>query len=256
MPGTTIWKGNIHFGDIDLPVKLHTAVREERVQFHLLHQPDQARLHQQMICAFDKLPVPPEEQIKGFEVEEGKYVIVDPAELEKAAPESDRTIEIREFVKTAQLDPFLLDRVYYLEPDLAGSGYAAMVKALKEMDLAGICTWTMRKRTYLGALQVGGKVLRLSTLRHADELVTAGSLELQDVPVSDKELKVGIALIGQLTASFEPKKFQNGHQNKLQDMIQRKARGEQIAVTPPRRLKPTESDTLLETLEASLKKAA
>jgi DNA end-binding protein Ku len=209
MAGTTLWKGYIHFGDTDLPVKLHTAVREERVRFHLLHRPDQARLRQQMVCSLEKLPVPAEEQARGFEVEDGKYIIVDPAELEKTAPESDRMIEVHEFVKTAQIDPLLLDRVYYLEPDLQGGGYKALVKALKDRDLAGICTGTMRKRSYLGALQASGKLLRLNTLRHADELVPAQSLELRDVAVSDKELKIGTALIDQLTASFEPRKFEN-----------------------------------------------
>jgi DNA end-binding protein Ku len=256
MAGTTLWKGYIHFGDTDLPVKLHTAVREERVRFHLLHRPDQARLRQQMVCSLEKLPVPAEEQARGFEVEDGKYIIVDPAELEKTAPESDRMIEVHEFVKTAQIDPLLLDRVYYLEPDLQGGGYKALVKALKDRDLAGICTWTMRKRSYLGALQASGKLLRLNTLRHADELVPAQSLELRDVAVSDKELKIGTALIDQLTASFEPRKFENEHQRKLQEMIEKKARGEKIAVIPPRRLEPTESDKLLQALEASLKKAA
>jgi DNA end-binding protein Ku len=259
MAGATIWKGYIHFGDTDVPVKLHTAVREERMQFHLLHRRDNARLRQQMVCALEKQPVRVEEQSKGFEVEEGKYIIVNPEELEQAAPESGRMIEVHEFVKTRQIDPIFLGRAYYLEPDITsvqGKGYNALVKALKEMDVAGICTWTMRKRSYLGALQAGGKVLRLNTLRYADEVVPVRSLDLQDVPLSEKELKIGGDLINQLTAPFEPRKFENEHQKKLQDLIEKKARGEQIAVLPPRRLKPTESDKLLEVLEASLKKAA
>jgi DNA end-binding protein Ku len=168
-------------------------------------------------------------------------------------------IEVHEFVKTAQIDPIFLDRVYYLEPDMAGiqgKEYDALVKSLKEMDVEGICTWTMRKRTYLGALQASGKVLRLNTLRYADEVVPVESLGLQDVPLSEKELKIGGDLINQLTAPFEPRKFDNDHQNKLQDMIGKKARGEKIAVLTPRRLKPTESDELLQVLEASLKKVA
>jgi DNA end-binding protein Ku len=124
------------------------------------------------------------------------------------------------------------------------------------MDVAGICTWTMRKRSYLGALQASGEVLRLNTLRYADEVVPAASLGLQDVALSEKELTIGSELIDKLTAPFEPRKFENEHQKKLQDMIEKKARGEQIAVLAPRRLKPTESDQLLQALEASLKKAA
>jgi len=259
MAGGTIWKGYIHFGDVDVPVKLHTAVREERVQFHLLHRGDRVRLRQQMVCAYEKQPVPVEEQSKGFEVEEGKYVIVDPGELEQTAPESNRMIEVHEFIKTEQLDPIFLDRLYYLEPDISeiqGKGFEALAKALKELDVAGICTWTMRKRSYFGALQARGKMLRLSTLRYADEVIPVESLELQDAPLSEKELKIGSELIEKLTAPFEPGKFENEHQKKLQDMIEKKARGEIIAVLPPRRIKPTEPDQLLQALEASLRKAA
>jgi DNA end-binding protein Ku len=259
MSGATIWKGYIHFGDTDVPVKLHTAVREERIQFHLLHKPDQVKLRQQMICAYEKQPVPTEEQARGFEVEDGKYIIVDPEELEQAVPESSRMIKVHEFVKTAQIDPFFFDHVYYLEPDITtiqGKGYNALVKVLKEIDVEGICTWSMRKRSYVGALQASGKVLRLTTLRYADEVVPVATLGLQDVALAEKELKIGGDLINQLTASFEPRKFENEHQKKLQDMIEKKARGEKIEVLTPRRLKPTESDQLLQVLEASLKKAA
>jgi DNA end-binding protein Ku len=259
MAGATIWKGYIHFGDTDVPVKLHTAVKEERIQFHLLHKRDQARLRQQMVCAYEKQPVPAEEQSKGFEVEEGKYIIVDPEELEQTAPEGSRMIEVHEFVKTEQIDPIFLGRLYYLEPDITniqGKGYSALVRTLKEMDVAGICTWTMRKRSYLGALQAREGVLRLTTLRYADEVIPVGSLKLQDVPLSEKELKIGSLLINQLTAPFEPQKFENEHEKKLQDMIEKKARGEKIVVLAPRRLKATRSDELLQVLEASLKKAA
>ena len=259
MAGSTIWKGYIHFGDIDVPVKLHSAVKEERIEFHLLHARDQVRLRQQMICAYEKQPVPAEEQTKGFEVEEGKYLIVDPEELEQTAAEGNRMIEVHEFVKTGQIDPVFLDRAYYLEPDITavqGKGYLALVRALKELDVSGVCTWTMRKRSHFGALQASGKVLRLSTLRYADEVVPVASLGLQNVVLSEKELKIGSDLINQLSASFEPQKFENEHQKKLQDMIEKKARGEKIAVLAPRRLQPTESDQLLQALEASLKKAA
>ena len=127
--------------------------------------------------------MPAAEQTKGFEVEDGKYIIVDAEELEQAAPEGSRMIEVHEFVKTEQIDPIFLDHVYYLEPDITdiqGKEYNALVRALKEMDVEGICTWTMRKRSYLGALQASGKILRLNALRYADEVIPAESLGLQD----------------------------------------------------------------------------
>jgi DNA end-binding protein Ku len=256
MAGGTIWRGSIHFGDTNVAVKLHTAIREERIQFHLLHKRDHVKLRQQMICAYEKQPVPVEEQTKGFEVEDGKYIIVDPEELEQTAPESSRLIEVHEFVKTGQIDPIFLDHVYYLEPDVHLKGYNALVAALKEMDAEGICTWTMRKRSYIGALQTSGKILRLNTLRYADEVIAVKSLELQKFSLSEKELTIGSELINQLTASFQPQKFENEHEKKLRNLIEKKARGEKIAVLRPSHLKPTAPDKLLQALEASLEKVA
>jgi len=258
MPSGTIWKGQIHFGDSHVAVKLHTAVKQERIQFHLLHRSDQVKLHQQMICAYEKLPVPAEDQIKGYEVEEGKFLIVDPEELEQTTPESSRMIEVHEFVKSGQISPLYLDHTYYLEPDsdIRAPGYGELAELLLGMDAAGICTWTMRKRSYLGALQASGKLLRLCTMRYADEVISAASLELQEILVSEKELKIGSDLINQLTAPFEPHKFVNEHQQRLQKLIDKKARGEKVVLLRPRALKPTPPDGLLQALEASLKKAA
>jgi DNA end-binding protein Ku len=256
MAGGTIWKGYIHFADTTLSVKLHAAVKGDRVQFHLLHKHDRVKLRQQMICAYEKKPVPAEAQAKGFEVEEGKYIIVDPEELEQTVPESSRMIEIHEFVKTGQIDPLYLDRAYCLEPDGGPKGYNALAEALRETDSEGVCTWTMRKRSYLGSLQIHGKILRLNTLRYADEVVPVESLSLQKILLSEKELKIGSDLISQWTGPFEPQKFENEHEKKLRNLIEKKARGEKITVLRPRRLKPTEPDKLLQALEASLKKVA
>lgn len=256
MAGKAIWKGYINFGDVNLPVKLHTAVREEHIQFHLLHRRDRLKLRQQMVCAYENKPVPVEAQIKGVEVEEGKYLILDPAELELAAPGASRLVEVHDFVRTGQIGPLFLERAYYLEPDVNVKGYNALVSALREMDVTGVCTWAMRKRYYLGALQASGKALRLTALRYADEILPARALELKNIPLSEKELKIGSELINHLTVPFQPRKFENEHQNKLRALIEKKARGEKLAVFRPRRVKPTASDKLLQALEASLKRVA
>ncbi|HEY5999796.1 MAG TPA: Ku protein [bacterium] len=254
-PGA-IWKGEIRFGQASVPVKLHAAVREERIEFHLLHKRDRVRLRQQMICSAEDAPVPAAEQVKGFEVEENRYILVDPEELERTAPEGSRAIEVHEFVKAAQIDPLFFDRAYHLEPDAGPQAYGALRAALAEQDLAGVCTWTMRKRSYLGALRAAGGTLRLHTLRHADEIVPAKALDLPALPLSEKELKIAVELIGHLAASFDAAKFRDEHEERLRGLIARKARGEKVAVVPPRRLKPTPDAQLLKALEASLKKVA
>lgn len=256
MAGRAIWKGIIHFKTVDIPVKLHTAVREERIKFHLLHKHDQARLRQQMICAYEKTPVAQDEQARGFEVEDGKYILIDPEELEWADPESSRLIEIHEFVKSEQIDPVFISRSYYLEPDTQTKGYLTLLQTMSDLDVEGICTWNMRKRSYFGALQARGKIFRLQTLRYADEIISAASLELEQITLSEKELQIGSELINKMTESYQLQKFENEHEKKLQNLIDKKARGEKILIMHPRRRKPTEPDKLLQVLEASLKKIA
>jgi Ku protein len=125
-----------------VPVKLHTAVKEERIQFHLLHRPDHVKLQQQMICAHEMVPVPAEEQTRGFELEEGKYLLIDPAELEQTEPEESRTIEVHEFVKTGQIDPVFLERTYYLEPDVHEKGYNTLAGAMAERVKKVFINWS------------------------------------------------------------------------------------------------------------------
>jgi DNA end-binding protein Ku len=254
MPAT-IWIGNIHFGDISVPVKLHTAVSQDRVEFHLLHKPDRLRLRQQMVCALEKTPIPAEEQVKGFQLEERKYVLIDPADLEQAEPESSREIEVHEFTPAGEIDPVYRERTYFLEPGEAAAGYAALAAALWETRAEGICTWVMRKRAYLGALSSAGKTLRLGVLRYADEVIPASSLGLEDFPLAEKELEIGSQLIERLSVPFKPQKYANEHQEKLRRLLERKARGEKIALLQPRQLRHTEGGKLLAALEASLKAA-
>lgn len=255
MTGAALWKGSIHFDGRTVPVKLHSAVRSQRIQFHLLHAEDGLRLHQRMVCAFEKKPVPPEEVVKGFEVEEGRYVLVEPSELEQASPEGSRAIEVHEFVAASEVEPLYFERAYHLLPDGIMGGYRELLDVLTELSAVGIATWTMRKRGYFGALQAAGKVLRLSVLRHADELVDAAAFTPQEIAVTEKEVKIGRDLISQMTEPFLPTKHIDEHQLKLRQLIEKKARGEKIQLLRPNLLKPTPPDGLLEALEASLKKA-
>ncbi|HEX2966639.1 MAG TPA: Ku protein [Syntrophorhabdaceae bacterium] len=256
MARRAIWKGYLHFQDMDVPVKLHTTVREQRVQFNLLHKRDKVRLRQEMICAYEQVPVPSEEIVKGYEFEEGRYVLFDKDEIAAIEPEDSRMIEIHEFVKSDEIDPLFRDRAYYLEPEATTGTFAALREVLEKLNVEGICTWTMRKRSYLGSLQAHGRSLRLNSIRYADEIIPASALDLPDADVSEREQEIGIQLINQMTASFQPDKYENEHQKKLQDLIERKTRGEKITILRPRRLKATTPDTLLDTLRASLKKVA
>jgi len=266
-PEHAIWSGNISFGQVAVLVKLHPAVREKRIQFHLLHKRDLVKLKRQMVCSLDGAPVPPEDQARGFELEGGKYILVDPAELEATDPEAARAIEVHEFVPVADIDPVFLERSYFLEPGegsrdrgIKGSSegeaqYRALAAVLEEERLAGICTWAMRKRAYLGALVSAGKLLRLNTLRYPGEVIKAARPAAGEA-LSERELAVGRELINHMSGSFRPEQFKNRHEQRLQELIDRKARGQKIRLVRPRRKAATEPDKLLATLEASLKKVA
>jgi len=253
---STIWIGNIQFNGTSVPVKLHLAVRENTTPFHLLHKIDRVTLHQKMICAYDHMPVPREEQVKGFPVAERKYIIIDPEELEGAEPESSRAIAIHEFVKTEDIDPIFVKRTYFLEAEASATSYAALAAALRDMSVFGICTWVTRKRAYFGAVESTGKTLRLITLRYADEVIQSKLLSLEQFTLSEKEIAIGCELIYKLAVRFEPQKYVNEHQKKLQELIAKKAAGQKIHILQPRHVKATQSSQLLEALQESLKKVA
>jgi DNA end-binding protein Ku len=255
MAGRTIWKGAINFGDVNVPVKLHSAVREQRVAFNLLHASDQARLRQQMVCSHENVPVPREHQLKGYLVAPGQYVIVTDAELAQVDPPADRSIEVMEFVRAAEIDPRYYQRLYYLEPERSRRAFNTLSAALAETGLAGICRWSMRRRSYLGALGTGRFGLELATLRFADEVVARDELTLPQVTVSERELKIGTELIDNLSAPFAPGQFQNEYQARLREMIAHKAAGREIKIIPFRPRQPTPDDALVQVLEASLRQA-
>jgi len=253
---STLWMGNIHFGNITVAAKLHTAVSQNRIQFHLLHKTDGVKLRQQMVCKFEKTPVPSEEQVKGFQVDERKYVLIDPDELAQMEPESSRIIEVHEFVKTSEIDPVYFERTYYIEPNAESKSYDALAAAMKDMDVQGICTWVMRKRAYYGALRSTSKALVLTVLRYTDEILQAQSLGLEKFELSEKELSIGCELINKLTAKFQPRRYADEHQQKLRDLIEKKFRGHKILIFNPKRHKPTPPGKLLESLEKSLARVA
>ncbi len=255
MAGRAIWKGVITFGTFAVSVKFHTAVHEERLQFNLLHDNDEVRLQQKMVCPIENQPVPREHQTKGFQVSDYEYVIMEPDELEALEPEAERMIEVMAFTPIDQIDPRYFSRSYLIGADKQERQYALLAEALKSEKSAAICQWVMRKKSYLGALTQSEGLLVMTTLNRYDEIVPVNSLELPSAQVSDKELATAKFLIETLAADFEPEKYQNEYQDRLRNFINLKAQGKKVRLKKPREKKATESEELLSILEASLEKA-
>src|SRR4051812_37210972 len=174
----SIWTGSISFGLVNIPVKLYTAVREERVAFHMLHDQDKVRLKQKMYCPEDGKEVHREHTVKGYEISPDHYVIVSEQELEAIAPKSSRVIELQDFVDLESIDPVFFDRPYYLVPQQhAEKAYRLLVEAMERTGKVGIAKFTMRSKEYLCALRPTEGVICLETMHFANEVTPAKDIE-------------------------------------------------------------------------------
>src|ERR1700758_5542945 len=114
---STVWKGYLTFGLLSLPVKLYSAARSEAVSFNQLHKEDHSRVKQVLYCQAEDKPIQRSDIVKGYEYEKDKYVVIEDEEIKKVAPKTANTMEVLEFVKTAEVDPIYFDASYYLAPD-------------------------------------------------------------------------------------------------------------------------------------------
>jgi DNA end-binding protein Ku len=255
MAARAIFKGAIQFDGVNLPVKLYTAVREQRISFNLLHDQDNARLQQQMVCSVDNKPVEKEHQVKGYEVEGGRYVEFAPEELDALEPETTRNIRALDFVDESAVDPRFFDRCYYLGPDGLEKQYAAVAKALEKAGKIAICQWTMRKHGYLGALRSKDGLLEMVIMRFAADVIDTASLSVPEEKISQKEMQMAEYLIDMLKGDFHPGQYHDEFQQQLRKLIEQKAQGRPIEIKKPKPRRPTKAPDLLATLEKSVEHA-
>jgi DNA end-binding protein Ku len=254
----SIWSGSLSFGLVNIPVKLYTAVREERLNFHLLHDQDKVRLKQKLVCPDDGKEVHREHTVRGYEIAPDKYVIVRDEELEAAAPKSSRIIELQDFVTLDSIDPVYFDRAYYLAPQShAEKPYRLLVEAMEKTQKVGIAKFTMRSKEYLAALRPVDGVICLETMHFADEVTPPRDLEdaPRDIKVDQRELGIAEKLIESLTTDFKPEQYHDEYKEKVMDLIQKKAEGEEVVIRPQKEQKSSRTADLMAALEASLAKA-
>ena len=250
-----IWKGVIRFGSVDVPVRLYSAVEDRAVHFRLLHGKDGMPVEQHMVNPVTDEVVSKERIRKGFAVDAGVFVMLEDSELSEIEPEPSRDIEILRFVKPAVISHQWYERPYYLGPDGENGAYFALARALGHKKLEGVARWTMRKRTYHGALCARGNHLLLITIRHAEEIVLADALEPPEGRKPDqREVTMARQLISALEGRFDPSEFRDEYRDKLMELIEAKARGEKIPVRAAKQKRETER-ALTDVLQASLKNA-
>jgi DNA end-binding protein Ku len=249
-----IWSGSISFGLVNVPVKMTTAVSTKDVRFHQLHEADNTRIQQKRFCPADGEEVPFDQIVKGYEIAPGQYVVVTPEELAALDPVATHTIDIEEFVDLDQIDPIFFDHPYYLVPDArASKPYALLVRAMENSNKVGIARMVMRTKQYLTALRAKDGALVMATLLYGDEVLPIEELDVPgiEVELSDRELRMAEQLIESLSEKFDPDKFRDEYREKVIELIEKKAEGQEIVAQPVSEA-PTPVVDLMAALEASL----
>jgi DNA end-binding protein Ku len=251
-----MWSGAISFGLVNVPVKLYSAVSRKSVRFHQLNADTGHRINQKRVDSGTGEEVAYEKIVKGFELTKDRYVVITPEELDSVAPEKTRAIDIEDFVDLEDIDPIYYDHPYYLVPDKgAAKAYGLLLEAMRESGKVAIARVVIRSKEQLVAIRPAGDVLTMETMIFHDEVVPTDDLEgvpdAKDLKTSDRELKMAQQLIGSLSSDFEPSKYHDEYREKVLELVERKAEGEEIAIQPQEE-EPTKVPDLMAALEASL----
>ena len=258
MPRPT-WRGAISFGLVNVPVQLYTAVRSHDVRFRQLNKQTRQPVRQQRIDAETGDEVTYQDIVKGYEVSDGRYVVVDPDELSELDPSASRLIEILDYVDQSEIDPVYYDRAYYLAPDgeTAGKPYRLLTEAMQRAGKVAVARFVMRDKEYISAIRAHDGMLVLSTMHHYDEVADPaefGSEIADSVEVRPREVEMAEQLIESMTTSFEPERYPDEYRQRVLEYLEAKAEGEQVEISTQ---KPEVGEVidLMAALERSLDRA-
>jgi DNA end-binding protein Ku len=250
-----IWSGAISFGLVNIPVKLFSAVSRKTVRFHQIDGETGSRIQQRRVNPETGEEVPYERLVKGYEIGPDRYVVIEPAELDSLSPEKTRTIEIEDFVDLDQIDPIFYDHPYYLVADKASEkAYRLLLDAMEEASKVAIARVVLRNKESLVAIRPHNGVLTMETMLFADEVVPTDSLDemaTDTKKTSKRELDMARQLIESLSGDFDPEKYRDEYRDRVLDLIERKAQGEEIVIEAPPE-QPKEVPDLMAALEASI----
>src|SRR5918995_7296738 len=230
----SMWSGAISFGLVNVPIKLYSAVSKKTVRFHQINGETGNRISQKRTDAVTGEEVAYENLVKGYELTRDQYVIIEPDELDALDPEKSRTIDIEDFVDLSEIDPVYYDHPYYLVPDKgAAKAYGLLLSAMQESGRVAVARVVLRSKEQLVAIRPARDgVLMMETMIFADEVVPTDEIdelpEAKELKVSDREVKMAQQLIDSLSSDFEPEKYRDEYREKVLELIERKAAGEEI----------------------------
>ena len=251
-----MWSGAISFGLVNVPVKLYSAVSRKTVRFNQLNAETGNRIAQKRVDPETGEEVGYDQIVKGYELTKDRYVVITPDELDALDPEKTRTVDIEDFVDLDEIDPVYYDHPYYLVPDKgATKAYGLLLGAMKQANKVAIARVVLRSKEQLVAIRPSGDVLMMETMLFHDEVVPAHDID--DLPdgkelkATDRELKMAQQLIDSLSSEFDPTSYHDEYREKVLELIEMKASGQEIAVQPDAP-EPAKVPDLMAALEASL----
>jgi DNA end-binding protein Ku len=231
-----VWNGTISFGLVAIPIKLFHAVRRQAVSFNQLDDRTMARIKYKKVSALDGEEVPEDHIVKGYEVAKDHYIVVDLDEI----------------------DPVYFDAAYYVAPGTTPKPYVLLAKAMEESGKVAIARFVMRNKQYTAAIRAEQGRLVMSTLSYADEVIDPAEIDelqgLEEIDVSDREVRMAESLVESLAATFEPEKYRDEYREQVLDLIKIKAAGEEFTMPEVVAEKPKVVD-LMAALEASVRAA-
>jgi DNA end-binding protein Ku len=228
-PMRAIWSGTISFGLVAVPVRMYSATESKELRFHFLHKKDLQPIGYDKVRKDTGRHVDPDDVVRGFEIEKGKYVPIEDEDLDRLDIELTHSIDILDFADLEEIDPIYYRKAYYLLPqDGAEKPYRLLVKALEETGKVGIAKVVIRNKQHLAALRPYESVLLLETMYYADEVRKPESVDGSSTRVQKAEVEMAKSLVENLSDGFDPKKYDDTYRKELLALIRKKAKGAKL----------------------------
>ena len=253
-----IWSGVLSFGLINIPVKMYSATAGAELKLNLLHKTDLSPIRYAKVCKADGKELAQSDLVKGYEYQDGDYVVLTDEDFKKVNRKKSETIDVLDFVKEAEINFIYFEKPYYLEPDKgAAKAYALLMESLKKAKKVGVAKFVLHNKEHLGVIKPNENFLVLEQMRFEDEIAAPTTLNLpaHESPRA-KELAMAMSFIDQLTEHFKIEDYKDDYRDDLDQLIKAKIKGAKPKVKSGSAPTPTKkSADLMMLLKESLEKA-
>ena len=225
-----IWKGAVSFGLVNVPVRLYSATENHDVQFRQVHAADGGRIRYKRFCSVDGQEVSYDDIAKGYETEDGEMVVLTDEDLAELPTRSSKEIAVEKFVPEDQIDPMLLEKSYYLEPDKAATKpYVLLREALEVEGRVAIVTVSIRTRMTMAVLRVRDGVIVMQTMLWPDEIRSPDFAGLDEAgEASEKEMAMARVLIDELAGEYDASDYEDDYAAAVQALVRAKVEGGEV----------------------------